>query len=420
MANPNFIAKLAALPLPLRRALETITALARKRTLDLYLVGGPVRDLLLGSPSLDLDLTVEGDGPALAREAAASLGARCLEHPPFLTAALRLDGYIIDIATARSETYEHPGALPRVHPASIREDLDRRDFTINAMALPLTGPGRGRLLDPLNGRTDLAAGVIRVLHERSFIDDATRIIRAARYEVRFGFRFEERTEALLQRDVVYLETISGARIREELSRILSESEPERALLRLQALGAPPVIHPALDFDEARVAARARLREMEPEDPGLSAWALLGWGLSEGEAGAVAGRLALTKAQSQAVCAMPALQGLEQALAAPDLANSRLVETLSGRPAAAVWALAAATDVPAVRERCLEYLRVLRRVKPALDGNALISLGVPEGPPVGEAMARLKAAKLDGEVRSRADEERFVRSLLAKAGAKGAA
>ncbi len=415
MSEANLIDKLDAelAPAP-RRALRTLTALAEQLHLPLYLVGGPVRDLLLEAPTLDLDLALEGEGgaPALAREAAAALGARCVVHPTFLTASLKGEGFALDLATARSETYDRPGALPSVRPATIREDMLRRDFTINAMALPLTRPGRGHLFDPAGGRADLESGLVRVLHEGSFRDDATRVLRAARYEARFGSRIEERTLAWLKRDVAYLDTISGARLRQELSRVLHEAEPERALLRLAELGALAPLHPSLHFDGQAAAAMARLREMSPDAArGAAAWALLAWRLNDGEAAALASRLALTRPQADAVRAVPHLRGLVDALAAPGLRPSRAVDMLSPYPAAALWALAAAAQSSTACQRSLAYLRRWRYVKPVLDGHALLALGVPPGPQVGDVLRRLKAAKLDGEVRSRADEEHLVRSLL---------
>lgn len=412
MEVAKLIDKLSShLPATARLALDTLVRLAEERSLALYLVGGPVRDLLLSISTLDLDLTVEGDAPVLARQAGAALDARCVAHPAFLTASVRGEGFALDLATARSETYPHPGALPRVHPTTIREDMLRRDFSINALALPLTGRQRGELFDPCGGRADLEAGLVRVLHQGSFVDDATRILRAARYQVRFGFRLEERTLAWLRRDVGYLETISGARIRQELSRALQEREPERVLSRLQELGALAAVHPSLSFDDERAQAFAFLRQLAPEATPAAYWPLLARGLDEGEAAALAGRLALTKPQSQAVCALPRLRGLENKLAGPALKPSEVVQILSSCPLAAVWALAAAAASEAVRERCVAYLRRWRYVKSSLDGHALLEMGVAPGAAVGEVLRRLKVAKLDGEVRSRREEERLVRSLL---------
>ena len=413
MKDPKLIDKLTGcLPGPAQHTLEALTRLAQEQGLALYLVGGPVRDLLLDASTLDLDLAVEGDARPLTRQLAALLATRCVEHPAFLTATVKGEGFSLDMATARSETYPHPGALPKVHPASIREDMLRRDFTINAMALALTGPQWGELLDPCRGQADLEAGLVRILHEGSFMDDATRIPRALRYEVRFGFRLEERTLAWLRRDVGYLETISGARLRQEISRILQEVEPERALLRLQELAVLPAIHPSLSFDGHRARALAALRRLAPEAMPATAWPLLAWGLQEGEAAALAGRLTLTKPQSQAVCALPRLRALEPSLSQPSLKPSQVVDMLSPYPSAAVWAFTAATPSEVARKHCLRYLRRWRYVKTSLDGHDLLGLGMPPGPAVGDVLSRLKASRLNGEVRSRREEEQLVRALLA--------
>ena len=182
-------------------ALAAVMEGAEEEGRMLYLVGGSVRDLALGRSQLDVDAVAEGEVQSLAAAAASALGGRCVAHREFGTVTLETDEARVDLAMARTETYTRPGALPRVHPASIGEDLARRDFTINALALALCGPERGRLLDPFGGWADLRRGLVRVLHPRSFIDDATRILRAVRYAVRLGFRLESETLALLRREV---------------------------------------------------------------------------------------------------------------------------------------------------------------------------------------------------------------------------
>src|SRR3990170_552990 len=238
MPQPNFIDKLnAALPTAGRQALDALSRAARASSLSLYAVGGSVRDLLLERPTLDLDLTLEGDAPALARAVAASLpNVRCTVHPAFGTATLKGTGFRIDVASARAETYERPGALPTVRPGSLRDDLFRRDFTVNAIALALSGDLTGGLIDPFHGEADLETGLLRVLNQASFRDDATRILRGARYEARLAFRFEPQTLRWLRRDVRYLDAISGPRLRDELLRALREPQPERILLRLEEVG----------------------------------------------------------------------------------------------------------------------------------------------------------------------------------------
>ena len=196
--------------------------LAQKRGQKLYLVGGVVRDLLLGRENFDLDLVVEGDAIALAQELAEARQCKLVTHQRFGTAKLTWDGGSADLATARSETYAKACALPTVNPSTIRDDLLRRDFTINAMAVALTPDLYGQLLDLYGGLSDLEGKLVRVLHGKSFIDDATRIWRAIRYEQRLSFHLESETLELVKRDAGYLKKVSGDRIRHELELILKE------------------------------------------------------------------------------------------------------------------------------------------------------------------------------------------------------
>lgn len=408
-----------SLPLSGQDLLQRLLS-AASVTDSLYLVGGPVRDLLLGVPSLDVDICVEGRVDKLL-ERLGTRGWRVVRHARFLTATVRSGGSAVDLATARAETYERPGALPSVRPAAIREDLLRRDFSINAMALVLTGEDRGELLDPTGGQANLRAGVVRVLHDESFRDDATRILRAARYEARLGqtaarpggFRLEARTEELLRRDVPYLDTISGARIHHELSRTFAEAAPERALARLHGFGALAPIHPALCCDEGRAAAFRRLREVGRRAAPGAYWPLLAWDVQVGQVSDIARRLALTKAQAAAVAALPVLRAHAVRLGDEGVAASDVAAALSAYPLASVWALFAATESEAVRDRCLEFVRRLRGLKTQLNGRDVLALGAAAGPQVGEVLRRLRVAKLNRDVRSRSDEERFVKSFLGK-------
>jgi tRNA nucleotidyltransferase (CCA-adding enzyme) len=413
--RPTLIDRLySALPPSTGKALDALVRAAERRRQTLYLVGGGVRDLLLRRDTLDVDLTLEGDGPALARAAASKLrAARCVTHAAFGTATLAGPGYRLDVASARAETYARPGALPTVRPGSLHDDLFRRDFTVNAMALPLSGERRGRIVDPFGGRPDLRAGFLRVLHETSFQDDATRILRGARYESRLGFRFERKTLRWLKRDAGYLTTISGPRIREELLRVLREPEPERILRRLQRLGALAAIHPALSFDASTARAFRRLRRLTGNPASTAYLSLLARPLTSRQAAALASRLALTRRETEAVLAAPRGRRLEAQLARA-VKPSSAVNTLSTLPLPAAWALAAAAGRPA-RDRTLAYLRRWRHLRLSLDGHDLQAMGMRPGPRLGRVLERLREAKLDGEVRTRHDEERLALRLLARSG-----
>jgi tRNA nucleotidyltransferase (CCA-adding enzyme) len=403
------------LPEPVARALAAVVDAAEAQGRTLYLVGGCVRDLALGRDLLDVDIVAEGDVQSLAATAASALGGRCVAHGEFGTATLDADAVRVDLAMARAETYARPGALPRVRPASVEEDLARRDFTINALALALCGPERGRLLDPFRGWEDLRRGLVRVLHQRSFIDDATRILRAVRYAARLGFRLEPGTRALLGRDVSYLDTISAARVRQELLRLLAEERSEAALLLCQRLGVLEAIHPALRFDRRLAAAFRSARRRGPSLGPELYLSLLGTPFSPEEASSVAHRLALSAREQRAVEGAAALAGAMAALAEPRLLPSHAVALMEAYPEASLWAWALTAPSPLVRRRLRLYLGSWRYVKSALDGQALQRLGVARGPLMGEAMRMLRTARLDGQVRTREQEIAAVHRLLAERG-----
>ena len=394
-----------------RSLVEQVIPLASDLGVVAYVVGGPVRDLLLGREILDLDVVVEGDAIVLAESLADLKAVRAVRHPRFGTATVKADGFALDVVTARSESYERPGALPSVSHGTIADDLHRRDFTVNAMAIALSGPRAGALLDPMGGEADLEAGLIRALHEESFGDDATRALRAARYETRFGFRLESETEAWIKRDLANLDGISGARIHHELVRTFGETKPERCLLRLADLGALKAIHSALSFDSERARSFEVARSLDQRNARSAYWPLLAWNVTPSEVDSLVTRLALRRSQAEAVEAVPAIRAIESQLGKNDLANSRIVEILSLFPAATLLGLAAATESSDVRDTVTRYLRKLRRVLPVLDGDDLLAMGASEGPLIGEVLKQIRVAKLDGEVSSRADEVRLAERLL---------
>ncbi len=231
---------LSLLPKNIKAIVADIGAEADKSGKRVYLVGGMVRDLLLGRPSTDIDIVVEGDACAFARKVAAREGAKAVFHEKFRTASLTLKGaLVVDVVTARSEAYSKGGALPEIVPSTIKDDLLRRDFTVNALAAGLNADNYAVLLDDVGGCEDIEERLIRVMHEQSFIDDPTRILRAVRYAVRFGFQLEALTQDLLDQGVAagVLGTISAPRYFLEFRRILDEDDPVPALDLLAALGA---------------------------------------------------------------------------------------------------------------------------------------------------------------------------------------
>lgn len=386
-----------------RGVVATLLELAERRGEQLYLVGGSVRDLLLERPHVDLDISVEGDAIALARELAQSNQGRLTTHEKFGTASAELASSRVDLARARAETYAHPGALPTVEPATIEEDLRRRDFSVNAMALRLTPPAAGELLDLFGGRRDLEQRLIRVLHEGSFRDDATRMLRAVRYEARLAFRLEEDTERLLRRDPRYLDTIGGARLWAELMAIFYEDKLRQTLSRAQELGILAAIHPCLRLDTAGEAAFARAEEERPAPWDEVCLCLLCRHCDGPDVESLVRRLALPRRHGHAIIDLARLRDALDELRAVDAPPSRLTETLDPLSAAAVWALALRNDDRIVAERARLFLRQWRYVKPFLGASALRRLGVPPGRELGGLLRRLRAARLDGLTNSREDE-----------------
>ena len=244
--------------------LKLVGVQADQAGVRVYLVGGAVRDLLLGQSSLDIDVVVEGDAFALARKLAHKLKAEAVFHERFRTATLTLpDGMTLDVVTARRETYAQPGALPDIVPATMKEDFLRRDFTINALAAGLNADNFGVLYDDVQGEEDLGLRLIRIMHERSFMDDPTRILRAARYAVRFGFQLDALTQDLLDQavDQDVFKTLTPSRYFLEFRRILDEKYPVPALDLLAAWGAVRYIRYEA-ADRARLVASGEVTAWE--------------------------------------------------------------------------------------------------------------------------------------------------------------
>ena len=355
-----------------------------------YLVGGTVRDILLGRTSFDVDIAVEGDALAFARR----LGGDVTGHGRFGTAVVRFpDGHHWDVVTARRETYREPAALPDVEAGTIEDDLARRDFTVNAMAASL-GDDFGRVVDPHGGRPDLEARVIRVLHPGSFVDDPSRIFRAVRYETRLGFHMDAETEGLARAGLAGVALLSATRFTEEVVAILAEDRALQAVERLGALGGVPSVEAAL-FERAD-ALRVEL------DPGAPAWRLRLVVLLRSHPPLLE-RLELRREDQRAV---------EDALAlAPVLAHAsdpvEIAHLAARAPDAALLALAL-NDSPALRE----WFTRLRDVRLEVGGADLAELGLPESPRVGEVLEELRRRKLRGELDGRDAELEAARELIA--------
>jgi tRNA nucleotidyltransferase (CCA-adding enzyme) len=381
-----------------------------------YLVGGTVRDILLGEPNFDVDVAVEGDAIELARRLAEALDGRVRAHTKFGTAVVVYrDDQRVDVVTARTEFYDAPASLPSVEHATIREDLFRRDFTINAMAVSLKGDDFGRLVDPFNGRRDLEAKTIRVLHNLSFIDDPTRIFRAIRYESRYGFRMDEHTQRLARGTIEMglVGDLSSARLRDELVALLEEGDADASILRLAELAAGAAIHPHLAADEEAAKLLEQLRRLnERYATGIPSWRLgieaLARRLPPDEIYDWLQRLKVQRRDAEhiawAVTVGPRLvQRLEGD--APDPAEIvALAEPYA--PDAPLFALALADQQP-----LHDYFQRLRDVRLEVSGADLAELGLGESPQVGEILGELRRRKLNGQLDGRESELAAARELI---------
>ncbi len=401
------------LPVELVTFIQRAGKIAASQEQGLYLVGGVVRDLLLGQTNLDLDLVVEGNAIELAQHLAEINHGKITTHPHFNTAKLQWNKWSVDLATARSETYAKPGALPSVKPSSINNDLFRRDFTINAMAIALNPNHYGELIDLYRGRDDLERKLIRVLHEKSFTDDATRIWRGLRYEQRLDFQLESTTLKLLKRDIPMLDTISGDRIRYELECILQEERPEKVLRRAEELGVLPKLSPALKGNDWLAKKFEQARQISfPNPPPIGLYlAILAYHLTDEEVEQFIAKLRLPKPLTQTLRDTIGLKAKLPSLADSELRPSSIYHLLHDYSLQAVAANSLACESPAARRHIQLFLDKLRYIKPALTGNDLQKMGIAPGPRMKEILQKLHEARLDGKVTSKKGEVEMVEGWI---------
>lgn len=390
-----------------------------------YVAGGVVRDILLKAENLDLDLVVEGDGIAFAEAMARHYGVTMRSHPKFGTAEIIFpDGFKVDVATARVEYYEYPAALPRVESSSLRQDLYRRDFTINAMAIDLNGERFGDLVDYFGGRQDLQDGLIRVLYNLSFIEDPTRLLRAVRFEQRYGFKIEPQTLKLVHEAVrrEVLNRVSRERLWEETRHILEEEKAGKMLLRLHQLGLWPFIFKEVDFWQVQgvlsdLGEALALLEEWGFPCGGERWLCYFLAVVHRSSPDVAQEICLryhfSKRQIQKVLAT--VEGWPRLLKLlgqrEPVPRSRLAEEVLALPREAYPLILALISEEWVRERFHQVLLLIKNSRPTVDGSFIKSLGYRPGPVFREALDAVWRAKLDGLVKTSEEEKAFVREFL---------
>jgi len=392
------------------KVLKEAADIADREQIALFLVGGIVRDLLLERSSLDIDIVIVGDALSVADRLASVLNTKVASRSKFGTAKMKYSWLTIDLVTARRETYSSPGALPTVYPGNIRDDLFRRDFTVNAMAVQLNAGKFGSLVDPYHGLDDLNKGLIRILHDRSFIDDSTRILRAIRYEQRLGFRIETKTSINLRKNISMIGTVSPDRIKHELMLFFEEPLPEKAFHRADKLGVLARIHPQFHGDAWLSKHFQKARRVFPGHCGLLYLCLLIYRFTNNENRELLRRFNFTRTETTAMTQTLSLKseiasGFHAGMSPVEI-HRRLKQFV---PVAIYSNLAAAA--PGKLKQDLElYLSKLSHIKTSITGDDIVAMGISPGPKVRKYLEIILEGRLSGSIRSRKDEELFIRKL----------
>jgi tRNA nucleotidyltransferase (CCA-adding enzyme) len=407
--------------------LEEAGRLADRIDVSLFVVGGCVRDLLLGIENFDLDLVVEGDGIAFAHHLAEMTHARITTHARFGTAIVTLpDGFKLDVATARTEYYEYPTALPTVEQSSIKKDLYRRDFTINALAVRLNGKGFGDVLDFYGGQRDLNEKVVRVLHGLSFVEDPTRVFRAIRFEIRFGFHLGRDTAGLIDGAVKMnlFHRLSGHRLLGELKLLLSERDPRQAITRLAELDLLRFIHPKLQWSKRLHALLIAIGEAVDWyrllflDRKMDVWLVYMIGLfevlPERAMSDMLKRFPFSEPESRTIKAsrVGCHAVMRQLAKRPPPKPAQVYRLLCGLSDETLLSLMAKSKGDSVKRQISSFFTTYQHVKPVLTGADLKAMGFKPGPHFKAILDRVLDARLNGEVQTES-EERALARLTAK-------
>lgn len=415
------------LPRDYQELLHVIGSAAYARSMFVYLVGGIVRDLILGVKNLDFDIVVEGNGIILAEDLAGKLNARLIRHKRFCTATVILGHHLkIDVATARKETYEIPGALPEVEFSDLENDLKRRDFTINAMAINISKNHFGMLLDPFGGRRDLSEKKIRILHTVSFVDDPTRIFRAIRFEKRFNFVIEKHTLFLLKEAVKdkMLECVQPQRTRDELILLLKEKQPLKYIRRLSELTGLKFIHPKLELTakgfnllrntqtQVELFLKAHLRHRK-----LDVWLIYFMAvidsLNPQEVKNVCAKFVFKKGEEKRITEFRKINdAFISKLDGNKIKASEIYRILEPLSFEAMLLIKAKYDRPAVKSRIEDFFEVYSDMRICVSGSHLQDLGVKPGPVYQKIFALVLDAKINGLVKTEQQELSFIKDLLA--------
>ena len=413
-------------PKRVKDVLNKIGEIGDRLDFPVFMVGGIVRDLFLGIKNYDLDIVVEGEGIKFARELSRDLGGRTKSHEKFGTAIVILaDDFKIDVATARREFYEYPAAFPKVELSSIKKDLYRRDFTINAMAIQLNQKYFGKLIDFFGGQKDLRIGIIRVLYNLSFVEDPARIIRAIRFEQRYNFKMNKTTEDFLKKAIgdKLLSRLRKKRITEELILILKEENPLKSLKRMEELGALKYILPELELNEETVERLNKVKDnfdfwtRDIPDEKIELWVIyfccLIRNLKKSQLQRIYKKLIIKQKFIDKInyCYLNLDQIIKMISQKTKISPSVIYLTLKGLPNEVLFLAMTESDTNIAKERINNYFRKYKKESLYISGNELKELQVKPGPIYSQILNKLLCAQLDGEVKNKRDEIRFVKNIL---------
>lgn len=398
-----------ALGNPLAIIVNNLLDIGEELGVSVYVVGGAVRDALMSRDMKDLDISVEDSAAPVVAELVARLDAKVIDSSPFGTFKLEIGGSLLDIVNARSETYEKPGALPTVSPGKIPEDIQRRDFTINAIAIRLT-PDPIILFDPMGGITDIDGKLIRVLHEASFQDDATRMLRAVRYEQRLNFTLDVSTESLLTSSYDYLNTVSGDRLRNEFELIFEEEKATEILLRASKLGLLQGCYKGISSFSSLESRFSSLEDLNWDRDHSFYYALLAYDMNDEEVSDFASRFNIPNSESELARQVVRIQNLRSSWNSQTL-PSEVYNSMRGFMVRAVELVGKTTINEQGYVLLNYYLSYSQHIKPELSASDLIAMGFQEGPMLGKAHRQLTDAVVDGVITTKQEQISFIMSLL---------
>ncbi len=400
--------------------------IAGRHNMTAYLVGGFVRDLLLGVPNLDLDIVVEGDGIRLAEYIAGESGVKFISHRRFGTATVFINPELkVDVATTRRETYPQPASLPAVQRGNIRDDLARRDFSINAMAISINRGNFGELLDFFDGAADISRKKIRVLHALSFIDDPTRILRAVRFEQRYDFRIEKDTLRYLKeaRTLRVLEKVQPHRLRDELILFLKEKDPFKSIKRLNSLTGFTFVSRRLSVSKRTYALLTSVRneiscfqKKFPANRRLDTWLIYFMALLDGVDNAAVRSIcrdfAFRRGEEKRILSYKKISSpFIRDLSAQKTLPSRVFSRLEPLSYEVIILLQAKYKNAALRKHILGFLKVYNGTRISIGGDELAQLGLKPGPHYQKIFSQVLRAKLNGLVNTREEELGMIKKII---------